>query len=84
MLAALASLLAAAGLGCARGPGTVVVLGTGADNYYVAERTGERDLTGYRRTGAPVELLPGTYVVRLGPRRLPVQVRPGVQTAVGP
>ena len=64
--------------------GSLVVPGTGADNYYVADSAGERDLTGYRRTGTPVELLPGTYVVRLGPRRLPVQVRPGVQTAVGP
>ena len=64
--------------------GSLVVSGSGADNYYVADSAGERDLTGYRRTGTPVELLPGTYVVRLGPRRLPVQVRPGIQTTPGP
>lgn len=63
-------------------PGSVVV--TGAANSYLADSAGERDLTGFRRTGTPVELLPGTYVVRLGDRRLPVQVRPGVQAAVGP
>ncbi len=64
--------------------GSLVVSGSGAESYYVADSTGERDLTGHRRSGAPVELLPGRYVVRLGDRRLPVQVRPGEQTAAGP
>jgi len=64
--------------------GSLVVSGSGADSYYVADSTGERDLTGYRRTGAPVELLPGRYVVRIGDRRLPVQIRPAEQTAAGP
>ncbi len=64
--------------------GSLVVSGTGADNYYVADSTGDRDLTGYRRTGTPVELLPGPYVVRLGEHRLLVQVRPGEQIATTP
>ncbi len=81
-LAALASLLATAGPGCARGPGTVVVLGSGADSYYVADGAGERDLTGYRRTGTPVELPSGSYVVRLNGTRASVRIRAGKRAEV--
>jgi sarcosine oxidase gamma subunit len=81
-LAALASILATASPGCARGPGTVVVLGSGADNYYVADKTGERDLTGYKRTGTSVELPSGSYVVRLNGSRANVQVKAGKRVEV--
>ncbi len=82
MLAALGFLLAAAGPGCAKGPGTVVVVGTGEDSYYVADRTGDRDLTGFRRTNAAVELPAGPYVVRLNGTRADVRIRAGARVEV--
>jgi len=64
--------------------GNVLVRGTGADDYYVADSLGGRALTGSRRTNTATELLPGSYAVRLRDRTLPVRVKPGVQSVVRP
>lgn len=76
---------AAAALRCgSTGPGTVVVSGTGADSYYVADSLGARALTGSRPTNKATELLPGTYGVQLRDRSFTVQVRPGDSSVVRP
>jgi len=64
--------------------GNLVVSGTGADDYYVADSLGGRALTGSRPTNTATELLPGTYAVRLRDRSFTVQVRPGDSSVVRP
>lgn len=64
--------------------GSLLVSGSGGENYFLADSAGVRDLTGFHRSGTPMELLPGRYVVRLGDRRLPIQIMPGEQTSAGP
>jgi hypothetical protein len=64
--------------------GNLLVRGTGADDYYVADSLGGRALTGSRPTNTATELLPGTYAVRLRDRSFTVQVRPGDSSVVRP
>jgi hypothetical protein len=63
--------------------GSVVVSGTGADWYKVYEATGEKVLAD-KPTKSETELLPGTYVVKLGERKFTVQVRAKQKTTVNP
>jgi hypothetical protein len=64
--------------------GNLLVRGTGADDYYVADSLGGRALTGSRPTNTATELLPGTYAVRLRDRSFTVQVKPGASSIVRP
>ncbi|CAN5800816.1 MAG: toll/interleukin-1 receptor domain-containing protein [Gemmatimonadetes bacterium] len=61
--------------------GSVVVLGTGDDLYYIYDASGEKQL-GYERTGNARELFPGNYLVEVSGVKRPVTVRPGQQSAV--
>ncbi len=62
--------------------GSILVSGTGADGYYVADSTGQRSLTGSRNTNVPFEVVPGTYTVVLNGSRQRVVVSPGAKTDV--
>jgi hypothetical protein len=73
---------AVAALRCSTGPGTVLVSGTGADDYYVADARGDKALTGSRKTNTPTELPAGSYVVVLNGSRAPARIRAGSRTDV--
>ncbi len=68
--------------GCSRKPGSLVVTGTGLDDYYVADRAGQKALTGHVRTNAVTELPAGTYTVLLNGSRQSAAVKSGRKTEV--
>ncbi len=68
--------------GCSRQPGTLVVTGTGLDDYYVADRAGQKALTGNRRTNAATELPAGAYTIVLNGSRQSVSIKGGKKTEV--
>lgn len=64
--------------------GSLRVAGTGKERYHVLDATGQRELTGYIATNSTIELLPGTYVVKVGDRSMTARVHAGQQTNVSP
>ena len=64
--------------------GSLRVAGTGKERYHVLDATGQRELTGYIATNSTAELLPGTYVVKVGDRSMTARVHAGQQTNVSP
>ena len=64
--------------------GTLTVNGTGKETYFVYDSAGQGPIVFDRATNAATELLPGTYLVKVGNRSLTVQVRAGQTTKVGP
>jgi hypothetical protein len=62
--------------------GTVLVAGTGKDGYSVWDSAGTSYLAGGGPTNSVIELLPGTYVIKLNNSRQRVTVAPDRQTVV--
>jgi hypothetical protein len=64
--------------------GRLVVSGTGKQGYEVFDDTGKDRLTYERPTNSVTELLPGTYVVKVGKRSFTALVKAGEQATVSP
>lgn len=64
-----------------RKTGALRVIGTGAERYGIYDSTGTVGLADARTNDAR-ELLPGTYVVKLGNRNIPVRIRAGQTTTI--
>jgi len=64
--------------------GSLTVSGTGMESYYVYDVAGKESLTSSRTTNSVTELLPGTYVVKVGERSFTVSVKAGELATVNP
>jgi hypothetical protein len=64
--------------------GSLVVSGTGKQGYEVFDDTGKDRLTYERPMNSVTELLPGTYVVKVGKRSFTALVKAGERVTVGP
>ena len=63
--------------------GSVMVSGTGKSYYSVFDATGIKKLTD-AKTNGEVELLSGSYVVKVNERTFPAQVKAGQRTTINP
>ena len=64
--------------------GSLTVSGTGKESYYIYDEAGKESLTSSRTTNSVTELLPGTYVVKLGERNFTASVKAGELATVSP
>jgi hypothetical protein len=63
--------------------GSVVVSGTGKSKYSVFDAAGTKSLKD-AHTNGEIELLPGSYVVKVNDRTFNAQVRAGQRTTISP
>jgi hypothetical protein len=64
--------------------GSLTVSGTGKEGYAIFDETGKHRLTYQRPQNSVTELLPGTYVVKVGKRTFRAVVRAGERATVSP
>jgi hypothetical protein len=63
--------------------GSVAVSGTGQNYYSVHDAAGTKRLAD-AKTNQEIELLPGSYIVKVNNRQFPAQIRAGQKTAISP
>ena len=64
--------------------GSLIVSGTGKEEYSVLDSTGEQTLATYRLVNAVTDLFPGTYVIKMGTRTAKASIQAGQRTTVSP